>query len=409
MSTNHWAGVQFIQHNLGKLAARCGIDIDKGLQTSDFGMALTNAQWVYGAEDTRVTYECYNWMIHDAQNQCHPDNLGFSVLDCRYIHVAHMIRTTGMFVDTSELERARTQTAWYHQQQAAKWFDATGFTPTVSHIHLIPFLEARGHNVWIDDPKKRGQKKKSSNKAVLKEAAKTDPQVGLLLDCRASAKLLEFIMSMIGMAETHDGKAICGLKVLANQGLGRTSSSSLVRAKIPTTANLQNIPTENFEYPQLPNLRKCFIAPEGYTYVGVDLSAAHLRFAAFFSGCDSILSKMVDGEDVHCFNASLIVKGILGEDHPLANYETFRDIKMHKLSQQEWDRLHGEGWTSKELEDLVKHYRNIAKTAIYTAINFGGAKRLQAGLKGVGIIVTCLLYTSPSPRDLSTSRMPSSA
>ncbi len=29
--------------------------------------------------------------------------------------------------------------------------------------------------------------------------------------------------------------------------------------------------------------------------------------------------------------------------------------------------------------------------------------------KNVGITGTCLLYTSPSPRDLSTSRMPSSA
>ena len=27
----------------------------------------------------------------------------------------------------------------------------------------------------------------------------------------------------------------------------------------------------------------------------------------------------------------------------------------------------------------------------------------------IGLIITCLLYTSPSPRDLSTSRMPSSA
>ena len=27
----------------------------------------------------------------------------------------------------------------------------------------------------------------------------------------------------------------------------------------------------------------------------------------------------------------------------------------------------------------------------------------------IGILRTCLLYTSPSPRDLSTSRMPSSA
>ena len=28
---------------------------------------------------------------------------------------------------------------------------------------------------------------------------------------------------------------------------------------------------------------------------------------------------------------------------------------------------------------------------------------------GDGVVRTCLLYTSPSPRDLSTSRMPSSA
>ena len=28
---------------------------------------------------------------------------------------------------------------------------------------------------------------------------------------------------------------------------------------------------------------------------------------------------------------------------------------------------------------------------------------------GIGSVISCLLYTSPSPRDLSTSRMPSSA
>ena len=41
-------------------------------------------------------------------------------------------------------------------------------------------------------------------------------------------------------------------------------------------------------------------------------------------------------------------------------------------------------------------------------------KALKAGIKGENIVFsgvgkTCLLYTSPSPRDLSTSRMPSSA
>jgi len=34
---------------------------------------------------------------------------------------------------------------------------------------------------------------------------------------------------------------------------------------------------------------------------------------------------------------------------------------------------------------------------------------VRAGEENAGVIDICLLYTSPSPRDLSTSRMPSSA
>ena len=33
----------------------------------------------------------------------------------------------------------------------------------------------------------------------------------------------------------------------------------------------------------------------------------------------------------------------------------------------------------------------------------------STGDSSVGLLTDCLLYTSPSPRDLSTSRMPSSA
>ena len=38
-----------------------------------------------------------------------------------------------------------------------------------------------------------------------------------------------------------------------------------------------------------------------------------------------------------------------------------------------------------------------------SSVDFTGMRRSN------GSLVTCLLYTSPSPRDLSTSRMPSSA
>ena len=37
------------------------------------------------------------------------------------------------------------------------------------------------------------------------------------------------------------------------------------------------------------------------------------------------------------------------------------------------------------------------------------ALEVLGGTRGGDVVVTCLLYTSPSPRDLSTSRMPASA
>ena len=39
-----------------------------------------------------------------------------------------------------------------------------------------------------------------------------------------------------------------------------------------------------------------------------------------------------------------------------------------------------------------------------------GRKETESGVEvGADVVIICLLYTSPSPRDLSTSRMPSSA
>ena len=64
------------------------------------------------------------------------------------------------------------------------------------------------------------------------------------------------------------------------------------------------------------------------------------------------------------------------------------------------------GWRSDETTGSVAV--PIHQTTSFQFNNTEHAASLFA-LAELGNIYTCLLYTSPSPRDLSTSRMPSSA
>ena len=65
------------------------------------------------------------------------------------------------------------------------------------------------------------------------------------------------------------------------------------------------------------------------------------------------------------------------------------------------------------IRSLVKKYLNENKFLVTTAENAENAsekiKIIKFDLIVLDIMMPCLLYTSPSPRDISGSRMPSSA
>ena len=60
------------------------------------------------------------------------------------------------------------------------------------------------------------------------------------------------------------------------------------------------------------------------------------------------------------------------------------------------------------LQDLEKFRDNRGSIALPTGVTGSGSVRLSQLYKD-SAFVTCLLYTSPSPRDSCASRMPSSA
>ena len=76
-------------------------------------------------------------------------------------------------------------------------------------------------------------------------------------------------------------------------------------------------------------------------------------------------------------------------------------------------------WIAEKLDGFLRLYRNLHAHPELSFKEEKTAGRIAAELDEMGVEVTsnvgghgvvgCLLYTSPSPRDLSTSRMPSSA
>ena len=77
------------------------------------------------------------------------------------------------------------------------------------------------------------------------------------------------------------------------------------------------------------------------------------------------------------------------------------EISIYNLGSKEWHNINiSAGGRSFEVEKLNE---GASHTLRFNSKSEGGGE-INAELDG-----TCLLYTSPSPRDLSTSRMPSSA
>ena len=81
----------------------------------------------------------------------------------------------------------------------------------------------------------------------------------------------------------------------------------------------------------------------------------------------------------------------------LTNWKTIR-VPINKLLEYEENKASGqlEGMIKKEAVQLEKEMKKLL-------LNFDGVKDMK------GLPDACLLYTSPSPRDRTRSRMPSSA
>ena len=110
-----------------------------------------------------------------------------------------------------------------------------------------------------------------------------------------------------------------------------------------------------------------------------------------------------------------IVFGEIKNNLILSKVIQFLETKEHRLiilHQELLDHNYQKSLIKDNNPFIEEHQVESLNQALTYLDNADGLIMCDANLTGENIIkaaLTCLLYTSPSPRDLSTSRMPSSA
>ena len=157
--------------------------------------------------------------------------------------------------------------------------------------------ELAGHEFNIASPKQLGvvlfdelnlpaNKKRSTDADALNDLADAHPIIEKILNWRSIAKLAGTYADALPRQIASDGR-IHTTYLQTSTNTGRLSSRD---------PNLQNIPikTELGE-----EIRKCFIAPEGYLLISVDYSQIQLRLLADVANVHTFKETFISGKDIH--------------------------------------------------------------------------------------------------------------
>ncbi len=158
-----------------------------------------------------------------------------------------------------------------------------------------------------------------------------------------------------------------GLLAVINPKTGRIHSSFnqtvTVTGRISSTEpNMQNIPVR---HPLGREIRKMFVAKEGYSFVDADYSQIELRVLAHISEDANMIKAFSDGVDIHKVTASQVMGVKLDEvtdemrsAAKAVNFGIVYGIGEYSLSQ---DLKISVGAAKKYIEDYLNHYKGVSE------------------------------------------------
>ncbi len=167
----------------------------------------------------------------------------------------------------------------------------------------------------------------STDVSVLEKLVPYHPIVELILEYRKDSKLKNTYCDGLGKQISDDGRIHTTFK--QTQTLtGRLSSAE---------PNLQNIPVRSERGREL---RKFFVAREGWVLIDADYSQIELRVLAHVAGDETLIKAFTDGEDIHTVTASQVfgvpanqVTGEMRKRAKAVNFGIIYGIGDYSLSQ----------------------------------------------------------------------------
>ena len=175
-------------------------------------------------------------------------------------------------------------------------------------------------------PQKKTKTGYSTDESVLIALRDLHPIVDLLLDYREIYKLQStYTQPLLKLSEDDKNSRIYTTFLQTGTSTGRLSSRN---------PNLQNIPARGS---MAKEMRECFIAKEGYSFVGLDYSQIELRLLAHFSKDEALLKAFASGEDIHARTAISIFGVSDDEKRAIAksiNFGLIYGMGANKLSRE---------------------------------------------------------------------------
>ncbi|MCF7816184.1 MAG: hypothetical protein K9M10_04245 [Candidatus Pacebacteria bacterium] len=188
---------------------------------------------------------------------------------------------------------------------------------------------------------------RSTRESELEKLLGTHPIIESILRYREIQKLVSTYIDPIPTLVKEDGR-IHTTFLQAGTTTGRMASKD---------PNIQNIPVRTAEGRQI---RKAFVAAQGYTLVAIDYSQVELRVAAFLSGDKKLIEIFKNGEDAHqgvaarVFNVELSeVTSDMRRQAKVINFGILYGMGVNALKTNL-----GEGATRAEAQEFFNAYFN---------------------------------------------------